>query len=378
MFPAWPPPEGAKSVFSHNLHSLTRPSLILTGAHGVAFMKHSTSITLPFSLSLSLSFSPLFFFFFFREPLDNLCKHLPIYFHIPSLRSGWKVILTQIINTRRRSCICFQRQGVIQLQTFCCKCSLNRYQTAPNLASSWNVLHLVGMTETHCHLNSPPLCETCEWFRCVCVRGREGERGWIGAIAFEVGIWSSHLHLMPFRLLVLTRAKHLTRLGLIWWGHGVTPWPALSMFSKWNQLSHRAGERWRVVGRVCSSWLDWPRQSRSFTCPPIWSGVLAAQRTLHWCEAFTQSSQSSATSQLGSQAKRLVKTHSIDLERITNAPASYRTTLHFEDVCKRRLRQYTFSQTCVFVCAWPAGPLLRHLFFFASPYFLMFQDLNKI
>lgn len=34
-------------------------------------------------------------------------------------------------------------------------------------------------------------------------------------LAFEVGIWPRHLHLMPFRLLVLTRAKHLTRLGLI-------------------------------------------------------------------------------------------------------------------------------------------------------------------
>lgn len=49
---------------------------------------------------------------------------------------------------------------------------------------------------------------------CVCERARGG-RGWIGAIVFEVGIWSSHLHLMPFRLLVLTRAKHLTQLGLI-------------------------------------------------------------------------------------------------------------------------------------------------------------------
>lgn len=56
MFPAWPPPEGAKSVFAHNLHSLTRPSLPLTGAHGVAFMKHSRGITLLFLL--------LFFFYF--------------------------------------------------------------------------------------------------------------------------------------------------------------------------------------------------------------------------------------------------------------------------------------------------------------------------
>lgn len=33
MFPARPPPEGAKSVFVHNLHRLTRPTL--TGTHGV-------------------------------------------------------------------------------------------------------------------------------------------------------------------------------------------------------------------------------------------------------------------------------------------------------------------------------------------------------
>lgn len=42
MFPARPSPEGAKSVFTHNLHSLTRPAIPLTGAHGVAFMKHSS------------------------------------------------------------------------------------------------------------------------------------------------------------------------------------------------------------------------------------------------------------------------------------------------------------------------------------------------
>lgn len=88
------------------------------------------------------------------------------------------------------------------------------------------------MTETHCHLNSPlgdlerhvngsALCV------CVCViqRGaKESTSEWELSV-FEVGIWSSHLHLMPFRLLVLTRAKHLTRLGLIWWGHGMTPSP---------------------------------------------------------------------------------------------------------------------------------------------------------
>lgn len=55
---------------------------------------------------------------------------------------------------------------------------------------------------------------------CVCERVKEGEAGrgeaagWELSV-FEVGIWSLHLHLMPFRLLVLTRAKHLARLGLI-------------------------------------------------------------------------------------------------------------------------------------------------------------------
>ena len=92
MFPARPPPEGAKSVFTHNLRRLTRPSLSLTGAHGVAFMKHSRGITLTFWGFFSLR----------RELLDNLCKHLPLYFHIPSLRSGWKVILMQIMHTCRR------------------------------------------------------------------------------------------------------------------------------------------------------------------------------------------------------------------------------------------------------------------------------------
>lgn len=104
-----------------------------------------------------------------------------------------------------------------------------------------NILHLAVVTETHCHVDSPLLCQTCEWFRFVCARGQEGSKaGWELSL-FEVGIWSSHLHLMSFRLLVLTRAKHLTGLGLIWWGHGVTPWPSLSLsvFTKWNQLNHR-------------------------------------------------------------------------------------------------------------------------------------------
>lgn len=46
MFPAQPVPEGAKSVFAHNLHSLTRPWLPLTGKHGRAFMERSGGFTL--------------------------------------------------------------------------------------------------------------------------------------------------------------------------------------------------------------------------------------------------------------------------------------------------------------------------------------------
>lgn len=181
----------------------------------------------------------------------------------------------------------------------------------------------------------------------VCMWGgkRGSAAGWELSV-FEVGIWSSHLHLMPFRLLVLTRAKHLTRLGLIWWGHGMTPWPPLSMFAKWNQLSHRAGEGWRGVGRGSASWLDWPEDHWASLARQSGAPCFAARRTLCWCDAHLPA----ATEQLLSQAKHLVKTHSIDLERITNAPASYRSTFHFEDVCKSRLRQYTFSGRCVWVC----------------------------
>lgn len=110
---------------------------------------------------------------------------------------------------------------------------------------------IVILTAPHSvrHVNGSAVCM---W------EGTGGGRGWIGAIVFEVGIWSSHLHLMPFRLLVLTRAKHLTQLGLIWWGHGMTPWPALSVFSKWNQLSHRVGERWREAERISALMPGWP------------------------------------------------------------------------------------------------------------------------
>lgn len=75
------------------------------------------------------------------------------------------------------------RQRVIQLQTCRCKCSFNRYETAQDSASSWNALHLVGMTETHCHPNSPRPCETCECFRCACVCG------WMIAVR----VWSGHM-----------------------------------------------------------------------------------------------------------------------------------------------------------------------------------------
>lgn len=174
----------------------------------------------------------------------------------------------------------------------------------------------------------------------------EGERGsaagWELSV-FEVGIWSSHLHLMPFRLLVLTRAKHFTRLGLIWWGHGMTPWPPLSMFAKWNQLIHRgAGER---GGSLCCGWIV-----LTVTEPHLPINLERRVRcSAGCCEALSQPAQSSAAPQLLSQAKHLVKTHSIDLERITNAPASYRSIFHFEDICRNGLRQYTFSQRCVCV-----------------------------
>lgn len=157
--------------------------------------------------------------------MDNLWKNLPPLF--PCLRSKWK---SDAVKGKR---YLFSKAHFL---------FSNSYRTV--WASSWNVLHLDGLTETHCHFNSPPVCETCGWSNWV---QREGVRfNGSGPTVFEVGIWSSHLHLMPFRLLALTRAKHLTGLGLIWWGHGVTPWPLLPpCFSKWNQLSHRAaGWRW--------------------------------------------------------------------------------------------------------------------------------------
>lgn len=63
--PTRPLPEGAKSVFAHNLHSLTRPSFTLTGTHGVykAQQKYYSPI-----------FSPPP-----PKPLDNLYHLLLIY-----------------------------------------------------------------------------------------------------------------------------------------------------------------------------------------------------------------------------------------------------------------------------------------------------------
>lgn len=145
--------------------------------------------------------------------------------------------------------------------------------------------------------------------------GWGGGRGWIGAIVFEVGIWSSHLHLMPFRLLVLTRAKHLTQLGLIWWGHGMTPWPTLSVFSKWNQLSHRVGERWREVERISALMPGWTGNhwaSRAHQSGAAWS-LLGG----HFIGVRPSLGRYAAL-QLSSQAEHLVKTHSVDLETITN------------------------------------------------------------
>lgn len=161
---------------------------------------------------------------------------------------------------------------------------------------------------------------------------------------------------MPFRLLVLTRAKHLTQLGLIWWGHGMTPWPALSVFSKWNQLSHRVGERWREAERISALMLAWASRAHQ-------SGAACSLLGGHFI-GLRPSLGRYAAPQLSSQAEHPVKTHSVDLETITNGPdalAYYHSTFHFEDVCKRGLHPCTFSHRCVCMCVCGCGqPLWRH------------------
>lgn len=66
--PTRPPPEGAKSVFTHNLHSLTRPSFTLTGTHGV-YKAQQKYYSLIFSLLLLnrwITFIISFLFTYFK------------------------------------------------------------------------------------------------------------------------------------------------------------------------------------------------------------------------------------------------------------------------------------------------------------------------
>ncbi len=231
------------------------------------------------------------------------------------------------------------------------------------------------MTETHCHLNCPPLHRTCEWFCCVHKRGQGGSAaGWELSV-FEVGIWSSHLHLMPFRLLVLTRAKHLTRLGLIWWGHGVTPWPPLSVFSKWNQLSHRAGEGRRGVGRVQTLWLDWPDCHWASLAHP--SGAACSLLSRHFAGVKPSSSRRCSSPKKSIQSKHIQWTWKekqmpqLLIALLSTLKSFARADIHWT-------KEWVCACVCVCVgvcvCVWPARPLLRHLFSFAWVYFLMFQN----
>lgn len=110
---------------------------------------------------------------------------------------------------------------------------------------------------------------------------------------------------------------------------------------------------WEKDGGKQKGSLRWCRAGLSFTGSSIWSGVFAARGTLYWCETFARSLRSSAAPQLSSQAEHLVKTHSVDLETITNGPdalAYYHSTFHFEDICKRGLHPCTFSHRCVCMC----------------------------
>lgn len=61
----------------------------------------------------------------------------------------------------------------------------------------------------------------------------------LGQVFFEVCRWQFHLHLMSFRLFPFCCAKHLSQLGLIWWGHAVTLDP---LDLKWNHLTRKGRE----------------------------------------------------------------------------------------------------------------------------------------
>lgn len=170
---------------------------------------------------------------------------------------------------------------------------------------------------------------------------------------------------MPFRLLVLTRAKHLTRLGLIWWGHGMTPWPPLSMFSKWNQLSHIEGEE-RGGGEWGGSGLAWG--SLSLTYPSIWSDVFAVQCTLFWCEAPLPT----VTTPLPRKAS---SKNTFDRPGKNNKCRSVLSLLCPLWRCLQEQIAPIFIKPNMCVYVWPARPLLTHLFSFAWLYFLLFQQI---
>lgn len=71
----------------------------------------------------------------------------------------------------------------------------------------------------------------------------------LGQVFFEVCRWQFHLHLMSFRLFPFCCAKHLSQLGLIWWGHAVTLDP---LDLKWNHLTRKE----RGCSQPCSQTFD--------------------------------------------------------------------------------------------------------------------------
>lgn len=68
----------------------------------------------------------------------------------------------------------------------------------------------------------------------------------LGQVFFEVCRWQFHLHLMSFRLFPFCCAKHLSQLGLIWWGHAVTLDP---LDLKWNHLTRKES----ILRLVCQT-----------------------------------------------------------------------------------------------------------------------------
>lgn len=119
---------------------------------------------------------------------------------------------------------------VLNIRNVDCKSIPNRYQmpflfpvfpsAGMKMFCTWSVWEktIVILTAPHSGRHVNDWAMNTYWW---------GGRWWEASerCLFEVGIWLLHLHLMPFRLRALTRAKHLARLGLIWWGHAVTLWP---------------------------------------------------------------------------------------------------------------------------------------------------------